>query len=91
MRSLIRIFDQQSNRRTGGLAIEDARQNLHLIRFVSLRSMPGPARAPSLKVLLDIGLRQVKSGRTAVDHAAERGAVTLTEGGYCKKPPERIT
>jgi hypothetical protein len=48
------------------------------------------ARPPTVDIDLQIRFGQLKSRRTAVDHATERGTVTLAKTGYRENPAEGI-
>jgi len=63
-----------------------ARKNLHRIGFLALR---GEARLPgaaAVEIMLDVLHRQGEQRRTAIDHAADRDPVALTEG----RDPEHV-
>ena len=51
-------------------------------RCVTCREVPGAA---PVEVGLDVGIRELEAGRTAVDDAADRGAVALAEVGDPKE------
>ena len=86
--ALIRVLDQQSDRRAGGQALVDAAEDLHHIGLAALRHMPARARAAPVEVGLDVVDAQRQAGRAAVDHAADRRAVALAEIGDAKESAE---
>ena len=79
--ALIRVADQQADRRTGGQTFIHARQNLDRIGLVALRDVARGAGAAAVELRLDVGFAQRHAGRAAIDHAADRRAVALTEIG----------
>ena len=53
-RTRVGVLDQHTNRRTGGAALEDPRQDPHLIAFAALTDEMRSARAPPIDVALQI-------------------------------------
>ncbi len=86
LRALVGILDQQRNRRPGGklcagVVHHDPGQDFHRVGLLPLGSEAGLAGAAQVEKGLDFRRLQRNSRRTAVDHAAERGAVAFAEGG----------
>jgi hypothetical protein len=73
------VSDQQGDRGAGRLPFEDARENLDRVAFLPLCHMAGCARLAAVEIFLNVlgGKRQPR--RTAVNDAADRGAVTFPE------------
>ncbi len=86
-RALVHIVDLQGDRRAGGQPFIGAGQDAHGIRLGPLRGEARLAGAAAVEPGLDVGLRQTQSGRAAVDHAADGGAVALAPG----RDPEQMT
>ena len=81
LRALILVFDQQTDRRAGGDALEHAGQDFDFVRFAALRGVARLAGPAALEIELDVGLGKRDAGRRAVDDAADRRAMTFAEGG----------
>ena len=81
-RALIGVLDDHRDRRARGHALEHARDDA---RLVALAALGHVARRPGLAPV-EIGLQQRlvdrDARRAAVDHAADRRAVALAEGGH---------
>ncbi len=77
--ALVGVADQEADRRARGPAFEHAREDLDLVRFLTLGDMARGAGAAAVELGLDVGLRELHPGRAAVDDAADRGAVALAE------------
>ena len=96
LRALVDVLDQHGDRRAGRhqrIAVtlgQYAGQEPHLVGLATLcdeSRLPGPT---PVELALDVGQRQADAGRAAVDHAAERRAVTLAPGGDAKKVAESV-
>jgi hypothetical protein len=91
-RALIGILDQKRDRRACGDLLAALRvrhhagQNLHCIRFLALGGEARLARAAAIEIALDVLGRQRQQRRTAIDHAADRDPMALTEG----RDPEHV-
>src|SRR5262249_49410382 len=88
--TLVLVLDQKADRRPRRLALEQARQDLHLIRLAPLRRearLPGPA---AVEPGLDVGFAQREARRHAVDDAADRRPMTLTPGRESKELTEAV-
>ncbi len=83
--ALVGVLDQQRDRRAGGQAFVDARQDLHPVGFLALRDVAAGAGATAVELGLDVGFGQRQAGRAAVDDAADRRAVALAEIGDAKE------
>src|ERR1019366_7871206 len=90
-RALILILDHEADRRAGGAAFEDARQDAHRVGFAPLSGEWRSAWAAPLHIRLQIRLAQGEPRRTAVDHAAQCRAVTFAEARDREYPAERIS
>ena len=77
--ALILVAYQQRNRRAGGFAFIHAGENFHRVGFAALRDVARSAGFATVEVMLDVGFAQHQPGRAAIDHAADRRAVRLTE------------
>src|SRR6185437_14048957 len=89
-RALVFVLDQETDRRAGGLALEHAGQDLHLIGFLPLRReaiLAGPAL---VEILLDVGLAQWNERRHAVHDAADRRSVALAPTRVAEDRAEAI-
>ena len=69
LRTLVPVLDQKGDRRAGRLALEHAGQDAALVRFVPLRRQSRLTRPAAVEVRLQIGLRQLETGRNAVEDA----------------------
>ena len=84
---LIGILDEQSDRRPGGLAVKDARQNPHLVRFLALRGMARASGTPPVQVHLYVRFAQFQAGRAAVHDGAQRRAVAFAVSCDAEQAP----
>ena len=83
--ALVGVADQQADRRAGGQALVDAREDLHRVGLVALRHVAAGAGAAAVEFGLDVGFAQRHAGRAAVDHAADGRAVAFAEVGDAKE------
>ncbi len=90
-RALVDVLDEQPDRRARRDALEDARQDAHLVGLLALRDVAAPARAPALEIGLDRRLVEREPGRATVDDAAERRAVALAEGRHLESLSVAVT
>ena len=74
-----------------GFAFKHARQDFDDIGFPALRGVSGRAWFPAVEIVLQVGLRQSQSRRTAVNYATDGGAVTFAERGDGKQFSYRIS
>src|SRR6185437_4512622 len=88
--ALIGVADQQRDRRAGGPALVDTGQDLHFVRFVSLRGVTAAAGGAPFQVVAELLRGDLQPGRAAVDHAADRRPVAFAEGGDGKEFAERV-
>ncbi len=88
--ALVGVADEQGDGRAGGLALEHAGEDFHLIGFLPLRHMATGAGAAAVEIGLDVGLAQRHARRTAVDHATDGRAMGFAEGGDCKQQAEGV-
>ena len=86
-RALILVLDEQPDRRAGGLALEHAREDAHLVALAPLARELRGAGAAAVHVLLHVRLGERQARRTAVDDAAERGPVAFAEARHQKTLP----
>ena len=86
--ALVGVLDQQADRRAGGQAFVDARQDLDRIGLVALGHVAAGAGAAAVELGLDVFHAQRQAGRTAVDHAADGRAVAFAEIGDAKQVAE---
>ena len=84
----ILVADHQRDRRAGGHALVQARQDLDGVGLVALRHVAAGAGAAAVEVGLDVGLAQRHAGWAAVDHAADGRAMALAEVGDAKQVAE---
>ena len=82
--TLVLVVDDQANRGAGGLAFENARQDLHRIVLTALGGMPRGTRFTPVQISLQIVLAQFQARRTAIHDAADRRAVALTKASHYK-------
>jgi len=73
--ALVLIADQQANRRPRRAALEDAGEDLDLIRLAPLRHVPGGSRPTAVELALNVGFRNRQPGRAAINDAADRRTV----------------
>ena len=78
-RPLIRILDQEPDRRAGRPALENAGQDPDEVCLLARRRVPRLSRTPSFQVVLDIGLAEFHARRATVDDTAHRRTVALAE------------
>ena len=86
----VHVADQERDRGAGAAAFVHAGQDFDLIGLAPLR---GVARAPggaAREIGVEVVRRKRQPGRAAVDHAADRRAVGLAEGGDAKEPAKRV-
>ncbi len=84
------IADPQANRGAQGLAIEDAGEDLHRVRFPAWRDNFGLPRTPAVEVRLNVGFAQSEPRRAAIHHHAHTAAVRFTPGRNPKQMAESI-
>ena len=80
-RALVGVFDQQTNRRTRGLALEYAREDFDLILLPSLRGVAGSPRFAPVQVTLKIRLAEFQPRWAAIDDTAYCGTVAFAKSG----------
>ena len=90
-RALIRVVDDQGNRRTRGFTLENTGKNLHFIGFAPLCGVAALPWLAPIKVNLNISFREGESRRAAIHDAADCESMTLTEGGHGKKFSKAIS
>ncbi|KAF1858516.1 hypothetical protein Lal_00015033 [Lupinus albus] len=83
--ALVRVLDQQRDRRARRDAFVDAGQDPDLVGFLPLRHVARRARLAAVQLRLDVGLGQRHPRRATVDHAADCGTVRFAESGYGKQ------
>jgi hypothetical protein len=84
------VLDKQANGRTGRPALEDARQNLHIVRFLALRSVPAFSGSAPFQLRLDLVGANLQPRRKPIDDATDRGAMALAEGADPQQVSERV-
>ena len=85
LRALVLVADQERDRRARGPPFEHPRQDLDAVRFAALSDMArGPWFAP-VEFGLDLGGRDLETGRASVDDAADRRTVGFAERGNAKE------
>src|SRR5438067_9763271 len=72
LRALVDILDQQLDRRTGRLPLEDAGQDLDLVGLAPLRRVARLSGPAPVKPVLDVGLGERDPRRHAIDDDADR-------------------
>src|SRR3546814_7504296 len=77
---MVDILAHQADRRAGRLALEDARQDAHLIGLLPLRRVARLAGTALVEKGLDVGLRQRQARWVTDDDRAERRPVAFTPG-----------
>src|SRR5690606_39020006 len=90
LRSLVDILDHQADRRAGRPPLEHARQDADPVRLLPLRREARRARPALVEPGLEIGLRQGKPRRAAIDHGAQRRPVALPPGGEAEDAAEAV-
>ena len=88
--ALVDIADQQRDRSAGGLALIDARKDLHLIGLMPLRGEAAAPGGASLQIGAEFFGIECHSRRTTVDDAADGRPVALAEGGDSEELAEGI-
>ena len=84
--ALVHVLDDQRDRRAGGVALEDARDDRHFVRFAALGGVARLAGAALVEPLLNVGLAQRQARRHAIDDAADPGPMAFAPG----REPERV-
>ena len=82
LRALILVIYQQANRRAGGAALENTRQNLHRIVLAPLGRVARSSRLTPVEVLLQVGFAEFETGRATVDDTADCAAMTLAKRSH---------
>jgi hypothetical protein len=75
----ILIANDRRNRRSEGFSSMKTRENFDLIRLVPRRNPRGLPWSPAIKSTLNLFTRKRNARRTAINHAAERDPVALSE------------
>ena len=83
--ALIRVLDQQANRRAGGDPFKYAGQYPDFIIFPALGGKTRSARFTPVQVRLHISGCQFQSGWTSVDDTAQCRAMAFAKAGYRKQ------
>ena len=78
---LVGIADQQANRTAGGLALEDAGEDFHLIVFLTLRGVAAGAWLAPIEVALQVLQANLQPRRAAIDNGDQRRAMAFASGG----------
>ncbi len=95
LRALISVLDHERDGRSRralhpvGLG-EDTGQDLHLIGFLPLRGEAARAGLAPVKIALDVFSGDRQARRTAIDDAAKRDAMALSERGDAEQMPESV-
>jgi hypothetical protein len=90
-RTLIRVQYQQTDRGAGRPALEDPGEYLHLVGFAPLCGMSRFAGLAAIQVALQILFAKFHSRRTAIDDAAQRRTMTLSEAGDREQFAEAVS
>jgi hypothetical protein len=88
--ALIDVADEQADRRAGGAALVDARQDLNLVRLLPLRGEARLAGAAAIEKGLDVRLGQVEARRAAVNDGTDSWTVRLAPGGEAEDVAEVV-
>src|SRR5688500_17882791 len=88
--ALVLVLDQQRDRRAGGLALEHAAEDLHLVVLAPLGHEARLAGLALVEPRLDVGLGERDARWRAVDHAADRRPVALAPGREPEQVAERV-
>src|SRR5690606_24413072 len=78
---LVGVADQEADRATGGLALEHAGEDFHLVRFLALGGVAAGARLAAIQVALQVVGRQLQPRRAAIDNSHQGRAMALAGGG----------
>ena len=84
-------MNNQANGRAGGLALKDAGENLHLIRFTPLGRVAAGSGTAAIEIRLNIRLRQRHAGRTAIDDTTDRNPMAFAKRGHTKEFSDAIS
>ena len=87
----VRVSDHHGYGSSEGLSVKNAREYLDRVGFLSLGRDPALPRTPSVKLVLYVPGADLKSGRAAVDHDSQGGAVGLPPGGNSEKSSETVS
>ena len=90
-RALVDIVDDDADGRAGGDTLEHPGQDARGIRLATLRDMPAATRPATVEIVLHVLFRERKTGRAAVDDAADGRAVTLAERGDGEEPSDAVS
>src|SRR5699024_1049105 len=85
LRTLVSVFDQQTNAGAGSNAFKNTGENFDLIRLTTLGGIARCPRATTVEIVLQVRFRQRNTRRNTIDDAAERQPVRFAEGGYAKE------
>ena len=80
LRLRIGIFHQQGNRRAGGAVLEDAREDLYIFFFATLRGMAAFSRGTPQQLRPDFTGRDLQARRATIDNATDGRTVTFAKG-----------
>ena len=79
--ALVFVHDEQANRRAGGLALEDAGEELQAVGFLARGDVARGAGLAPVEFGLNRGFVQRDACRAAVEDAADGNAVAFAKGG----------
>ena len=82
---LVGVANQQADGATGGLALEHAGEDFHLIGFLALSGVAAGTRLAPIQIALQVGLRQFDTRRATVDNGHQGRAMAFAGGGNSKQ------
>ena len=85
LRSRVLVADQNGDRGTQSLALEDAGQNFAAVRFFARGDDVALPRTPAVEFLLDVGFGQSELRQAAVDDHSDSAAMGFPPRGDAKK------
>src|SRR4029077_7377080 len=89
-RARVGVLDQQADRRAGGAPRVHAREDAHCVSLASLADEVGSSGTTAINVALQVGLRELEAGRTAIDNATKRRPVAFAEGRNREQATNRV-
>src|SRR5688500_19407002 len=87
----IHVVHEEPDRGARRAALEHAREDPDAVRFLALARELRLASAPRFQIGLDVRLRKLEPGRTAVHDRADRRPVAFTEGRHAERAPDRVS
>lgn len=78
---LVSVANQQADRAARGTAFEHAREDFHLVGFLTLRGVPAGAGLAPVEVVLQVGQGNLQARWASIDNGDQRRAMAFASGG----------